>query len=226
MMDGINVYQLFDGKVSYSYDDIIILPGYIDFPVSEVNLNTHLTNRIKLKSPIVSSPMDTVTESKMAIAMAIQGGIGFIHCNNSIEEQVEEVKKVKQYDNTFLVGAAVNTHLHNRTRIDKLVENNVDVLLIDSAQGNSIYQLETLDYIKSRYPYVDVIAGNVVTYDQARVLISHGANALRVGMGIGSICTTQEVCGVGRGQANAVYRISNYIKISRFKYSYNSRRGY
>ena len=135
-MDGTNVYQLFDGKVSYSYDDIIILPGYIDFPVSEVSLSTHLTNRIKLKSPIVSSPMDTVTESKMAIAMAIQGGIGFIHCNNSIEEQVEEVKKVKKYDNTFLVGASVNTHLHNRTRIDKLVENIISFLFFKNLYFN------------------------------------------------------------------------------------------
>ena len=103
-MDGFPADKLFEGKTGYAYDDIIILPGFINFPVSEVNLTSHLTRNIKLNTPIVSSPMDTVTEHKMAIELALQGGIGIIHCNNTIEEQVEQVKKVKTFQNGFITS--------------------------------------------------------------------------------------------------------------------------
>ena len=93
-MDGFNAEHIFDRRTGYAYDDLIILPGYIDFPVSSINLKSKLTKNIELNIPIVSSPMDTVTEYKMAIAMALQGGIGIIHCNNNVYEQVEHIKKV------------------------------------------------------------------------------------------------------------------------------------
>tara|TARA_Y100001970_G_scaffold284652_1_gene402459 strand:+ start:7456 stop:8955 length:1500 start_codon:yes stop_codon:yes gene_type:complete len=337
-IDGCNADQLFSNNVGYTYDDFIILPGYIDFTIDDINFETQLTRNIKINTPFVSSPMDTVTESDMAISMALQGGIGIIHCNNSIDEQVKEVVKVKRFNNGFilnpvifsphntikdilvnkkkfnykfssfpitedgklgsklvgiisrrdtdfienldtnienimtkefitakdgcslkdannilksnkvnllpivddnmnlvslicrkdlrnivdyplasknvntkqlLVGAAITTRNYEE-RVKKLVNVGIDVVVIDSAQGNSIYQIETLKWVKKNYPNLDVICGNVVTKKQAHNLIMNGADALRVGMGVGSICTTQSVCGVGRAQATAVYNISKY----------------
>lgn len=334
-------------NTSYTYDDLILMPGIIDFGLDEVDLTSRLTKNIQLKIPIVSSPMDTVTESDMAIQLALQGGIGIIHCNNSVDEQVEEVKRVKRYSNGFipdpvvlnpetcimqlleyqgmydftsfpitetgklgskilgiiakrdvefltdeeietkqvkdlmntsittikegctlqeaqemlvasklkripivseegnlvglvclkdvvnyykyplatrnpltrqlLVGAAVSTHPHDCTRIDRLIqEAHVDVLVIDAAQGASHYQLQTIEYIKNKLreynKRVDIIVGNVVTEEQAKYLLDCGVDGIRVGMGIGSICTTQDVCGVGRGQASAIYNVSQIAR--------------
>jgi IMP dehydrogenase len=284
--------------------------------------------------------MDTVTEAKMAIHLALLGGIGFIHYNNSVEEQFNEVRKVKRFENGFIsepwvlgpqntirdidrirekegfsgipitedgtlrgpligivtnrdidfetnrdrplrevmvtkanlitarvgvslaeanrilkeskkgklpivddsgrlvslvsrtdlkknrdfpeaskderkqlrVGAAVSTKEADRERIAALVEAGVDVLVIDSAQGDSIFQTATIEHIKLKYPQVDVLAGNVVTQVQCEHLIGAGADGIRVGMGPGSICITQETMAVGRAQATAVYRTSLYCR--------------
>ena len=338
--DGLTKKDLFSKNVGYTYDDIIILPGYINFPLENLNLETSLTKNIKIKLPFVSSPMDTVTESKMAIQMALFGGIGIIHCNNTIEQQVNEVLRVKRFNNGFvenpitlnpentvkdakdytlkygitsfpiindkhiligmitsrdiyfkhedtclyglmtpieklntskmcdldeanniiiekkisklpiidnegklislicrkdiinchrypnaskdnntkqlLVGGSVSTHIEDRKRINELINAGVNVIVIDSSQGNSCYQIDTIKYIKDftkkNKKDVDIIAGNVVTQQQALNLINAGADALRVGMGSGSICTTQNVCGVGRPQATAVYKVSQLAR--------------
>lgn len=337
-LDGVDAQTLFSAGAGFAYDDLILLPGYIDFTVGDVRLETRFTRNLRLKRPLVSSPMDTVTESKMAIYLALLGGIGIIHYNNTIEEQVQMVRRVKRFENGFitepvvlsprhrisdvdeikarygfsgipitedgtlqgrlvgivtnrdldfekdrsrplsevmttdlitapqgvtlseankilraskkgklpvvdenfrlvalvsrrdlvknlsfpeaskdaakqlLVGAALSTREEDRERADELVRAGVDVLVIDAAQGHSIYQERMLRYLKERHPGVDVVAGNVVTTQQAETLIRAGADALRVGMGPGSICITQNMMAVGRAQATAVYHCAAYAR--------------
>lgn len=337
-MDGCSAKELFSTSIGYTYNDLILLPGSkpIDFGVDDVHLHSKLTSDIVLSVPFVSSPMDTVTESATAIAMALNGGIGIIHCNNSVEEQVREVEKVKRYQNGFVVdpivlspeqtvgdirranyniktfpitetgekdspligcvtnrdiffeqdetligdimitelvtapsgtkleeaqeiirrnkikflplidqrghlvslvcrkdllkkghfpiatnnqqtgqlrvGAAISTR-NPEERVPHLVKAGVDVIVIDSAQGNSVYQHQTIEYIKANYgdQQVQVVAGNIVTADQAQSLIKFKPNGFKIGMGSGSICTTQTVCGVGRPQAKAVFQVGDYL---------------
>ena len=97
--NGLDAKTFFEREGGITYNDFILLPGYIDFSLEEISLETHLTRNIKIKRPIGSSPMDTVTESRMAISMAMLGGMGIIHYNNSIEMQAREVRRVKRYEN-------------------------------------------------------------------------------------------------------------------------------
>jgi len=337
-LDGFSASDILEGPIGYSYNDIILLPRYFDFSVDEVNLKTRITRNINCCFPFVSSPMDTVTEEKMAINMALLGGIGILHYNNTIEAQISMVKKVKRYENGFIsdpitlspentirdlndiksqfgfsgipitidgtlntkligivtardidferddskkikdvmtkdlvvanegvtlneaneilrmkkvgklpivdkngllkgllartdlkknrdfpystkndkkqlrVGAAISTREEDKERLQELVKNGIDLVVIDSAQGYNIYQIEMLKYVKQKYPELDVIAGNIVTGDQAEGLLKYGADALRIGMGPGSICTTQEIMATGRPQATAVYHTAKMAR--------------
>ncbi|MBM4035100.1 MAG: IMP dehydrogenase [Planctomycetes bacterium] len=335
-LDGYDAVSLFEKFGGLTYDDINLLPGHVSFGLEEVSLASNLTRRIRLQVPIVSSPMDTVTESAMAIGLALMGGIGVVHYNNTVEQQCAHVRRVKRFENGFitepevlspnhriadvdrikkehgysgipvtedgtlntrlvgivtnrdidfeedrtrplrevmttnlvtarkgitlheanrilreskkgklpivddagrlvslvartdlrkneeyplatkgpdkqlLVGAAISTRDADRERLAELAKQRVDVIVIDSSQGDSTYQMRMIEFIKGNYPQVDVVAGNVVTRRQCESLIGAGADALRVGMGPGSICITQVTTAVGRAQASAVYQCACY----------------
>ena len=188
--------------IGLSFDDVLLFPDYADFSRSEINLSTKLTKKITLSLPFVSSPMDTVTESKLAIALAELGGIGIIHRNLTIEDQANEVKKVKA--KKLLVGAAIGASKGFEERIEVLSKAGVDVVVVDSAHGYSKGVIETTKYIKNKYPKIEVIAGNVATFDGAKALIVAGADGIRVGMGPGAICTTRIISGMGVPQITAI----------------------
>ena len=298
-----------------TFDDVLLVPQYSEVTPNLIDLKTHLTKKIVLNIPMMSAAMDTVTESKMAIAMARQGGIGIIHKNMSIEAQADEVDKVKRSengvitdpfflspDNTLqdadnlmakfrisgvpitengrLVGIITNRDLKFETdftkkisesmtseslitapegitleelpivdkdfnlkglitikdiekqikyplsakddqgrllcgagvgitgnmmeRVDALVAAHVDVIVVDSAHGHSKNILEAVKKIKAKYPDLQVIAGNIATGAAAQALIDAGADAVKVGIGPGSICTTRIVAGIGVPQISAI----------------------
>ncbi len=195
---------------SLTFDDVLLLPGYSDFTREEIDLNTKLTKNITLKIPFVSSPMDTVTESKLAIELGRLGGIGIIHRNLTIDDQVIEVKKVKKAK--VKVGAAIGSGFNYQERIKALVGANIDVIVVDSAHGFSRNVIEVVNFIKTTYPKIEVIAGNIATSDGAEALIKAGADGLRVGMGPGAICTTRIVSGMGMPQISAIL---NVVKIAK-----------
>ncbi|MBI4137602.1 IMP dehydrogenase, partial [Candidatus Roizmanbacteria bacterium] len=185
-----------------TFDDVLLLPGYTDFSRSDIDLSAQLTKKIKLSIPFVSAPMDTVTESNLAIALSKLGGIGIIHRNLSIQDQADEVQKVKQ--KKLLVGAAIGANRGYEDRAVALIRAGTDVLVLDSAHGFTKKMIETLSSIKKNYQGVEVVAGNIATYEAAMVLIEAGADGLRVGMGPGTICTTRIISGMGVPQLTAL----------------------
>ena len=338
LVDGLRVPQLLDQGTCYTYDDIIFHPGYINFAADEVKLGTNVTKNIAIRTPIVSSPMDTVTESNMAIAMAREGGIGVIHKNMTIKEQVENIRKVKRSEsgmimdpivlyqdskvgdakesmsqnkiggipivdskrkligivtnrdlrfennksrpikevmtvknlitvnkgtslkdaeeilqkhkieklpvidkNNNLVGlitfrdvtkhltkpnsnkdkygrlvvaAAIGVNNDSEKRAEALVESNVDALVIDTAHAHSKGVSKVLLSVRKKFPKIDIVVGNIATYDGARFLIDQGVDGVKVGIGPGSICTTRVIAGVGYPQLSAIIDVSRALKDS------------
>ena len=184
-----------------TYDDVLLLPDASDVVPSEVDTATQLTRTISIAVPLISSAMDTVTESAMAIAMAKAGGIGIIHRNLPIADQVTHVKLVK---NVGLAGAAVGVGDDGFARAQALIEAGVDVVVVDTAHGHHRAVLDAIARIKKFSPAIQIIGGNVATRAGAQALINAGADAVKVGVGPGSICTTRVVAGVGVPQITAI----------------------
>jgi IMP dehydrogenase len=194
-------------QIGLTFDDVLLVPSRSDFTRQDVDVSTKLTKNINLSIPFVSSPMDTVTESELAIALGELGGIGIIHRNLTIEDQVKEVKKVKSSSassgQALLVGAAVAGKKYEE-RVNALVKAEVDVIVIDSAHGFTSVVINAIEFIKKKYPSLEVIAGNVATENGAKELIKAGVDGLRVGMGPGAICTTRIISGMGMPQITAI----------------------
>ncbi|MDO8269582.1 MAG: IMP dehydrogenase [Candidatus Levybacteria bacterium] len=201
--------------LALTFDDILLVPGYSDFSREDIDISTRLTKNIKLKTPFVSAPMDTVTETRLATTLAQLGGIGIIHRNLSVADQAEKVRKVKAHGTTsspLLVGAAIGVSEGYKQRLEALVKAGVDVIVLDSAHGWTIKFKEALTFIKQKYPKTDVIVGNIATYEAADDLCKAGADGLRVGMGPGAICTTRVISGMGLPQATAILETSRAAK--------------
>lgn len=186
---------------SLTFDDVLLEPGYAGFFYSDVDMSTKLTRNIDLEIPLVSSPMDTVTDSRLAIMLGKLGGIGIIHRNLTVDDQAYQVELVRKEDQ--LIGAAVGSKPGYEKRVDALVSAGVDVIVVDAAHGHSLGVVEAVKTIRKN-TNVDIIAGNVATAAGAKALVKAGADAVRTGMGPGAICTTRVISGMGVPQLRAI----------------------
>jgi len=192
-------------KTALTFSDINIVP--CDEPCTirsrkEIDLTTNFTRKYKLKIPIIASPMDTICDSRMAIAMYNLGGCGIIHRFMSIDDQANEVKKlidhINPFDTNAVVAAAIGVTNDYLERAKELTNAGVNVLFLDTAHGNHIMTKEAMfELMKHISSYVDIVPGNVSHYNAAINLVNWGAAALRINIGGGSICSTRIQTGVG-----------------------------
>jgi len=202
-------------KEALTFDDVLLVPRYSSILPSETNLHSDLGYNLKLKIPFISSAMDTVTESTMAIAIAQKGGLGIIHRNLSIKDQSKEIRKVKKKN--LLVGAAVGTGSDELIRIKSAIDENVDLIVIDTAHGHSEKVIKILSKIKKLNLKTPICVGNIATAEAALKLYNEGADILKVGIGPGSICTTRMIAGIGVPQISAVLEIKKSMKNKNIK---------
>lgn len=185
-----------------TYDDVLLVPQYSTIVPSATSLKTRLGS-IELDLPFLSAPMDTVTESGMAIALAQAGALGVIHKNMSAKKQAAEVKKVSA--KKLVVGAAISVGDEQFERAVELVTAGASLLVVDSAHGHSKGVLDQIKRLKKKFKKgVTIVGGNVASSEGTRALIAAGADVVKVGVGPGSICTTRVVAGVGVPQLSAV----------------------
>jgi len=192
-------------KEVLSFDDVILVPGYSDLRTRksidtsvEVNYSNH---KLKFNIPIISSPMSTVTEAHMSNAMISQGGLGIIHRYNTIEFQTKLLGYVNHRDYR---AAAIGVTGDYKERLSSLVENNLNIVCIDIAHGDHVMMEEAVEFVRSEYPKLFVIAGNIATGDAYKRLSSAGAHAIRTSVGSGSICTTRIQTGHGMPTFQAI----------------------
>ncbi|MDR2628472.1 MAG: IMP dehydrogenase [Puniceicoccales bacterium] len=205
-----------------TFDDVLIVPCYSEVTPDMVDVTSFLTPSIRVNVPLISSPMDTVTEANMAIAMAKSGGVGVIHKNMSIESQKNEVEKVKQWQKDerdkypkacknhrgdLIVGGAVGVGTDCLPRVEALLAADADFIVVDSAHGYSANVIRSIGEIKAAWPNCQLIAGNVVSSEGARAILEAGADTIKVGIGAGSICTTRIIAGVGVPQITAIAEV-------------------
>lgn len=205
-------------KKGLTFDDVLLIPAKSHVLPNEVDLSVKLADNIKLNLPFISAGMDTVTESSMAIAMALQGGMGVIHKNMSIVAQAGEVATVKgvmlsgnftraavDEENQLLVAAAVGVTSDTFQRAQALLEAGANAIVIDTAHGHSAGVLRKIKEIREHFPKATLIAGNVATAEGTKALFDSGVDIVKVGIGPGSICTTRIIAGVGVPQITAIY---------------------
>lgn len=205
-------------KKGLTFDDVLLIPAESHVLPNEVNLSTQLAKNIKLNIPLISAGMDTVTEGPMAIAMALQGGLGVVHKNMSIQAQAGEVANVKSVvvpanatkaavddQNRLLCAAAVGVTSDTFERATALLKAGADAIVIDTAHGHSAGVLRKIKEIRDHFPDATLIAGNVATDEATKALFDAGVDVVKVGIGPGSICTTRVVAGVGVPQITAIY---------------------
>ena len=198
-------------KEALTFDDVTLAPKYSSVLPSDVQTETSLTSNLQLKIPLITSAMDTVTEAKMAIAIAKAGGIGVIHRNLSVKKQVIEIKKVKSLG--LKVGAAVGAGTNEFERAKEILKCEIDLIVVDTAHGHTKKVGEIIKKIKKIKPKsVSLCAGNVATEDAAKFLIKLGVDIIKVGIGPGSICTTRLVAGIGVPQLSAILNVRNGVK--------------
>ncbi len=198
-------------KEALTFDDVTLAPKYSEILPSEADTSVELTKNLKLKIPILSSAMDTVTESKMAIAIAKAGGLGIIHRNLEIKKQILEIRKVKM--KKLLVGAAVGAGVNEFERAKAILKENLDIIVVDTAHGHTKKVSEIIKFIKKiKGKRTALCAGNIATPEAAKFLLKLGVDIIKVGIGPGSICTTRLVAGIGVPQLSAILNVRNGIK--------------
>jgi len=197
-------------KEALTFDDVLLLPRFSKVLPSDTDISLNLSKSIKLKLPFLSSAMDTVTESKMAIAIGKEGGIGIVHRNLDIKKQSQEVIKVKRKN--LFVGAAIGTSSQDLNRAKSLINSGVDLIVIDTAHGHSEKVLKILSKVKNSNKKISICVGNIATGEAAKRLYNSGADIIKVGIGPGSICTTRMVAGIGVPQITAVQEVSKALK--------------
>ena len=203
-------------KEALTFDDVTLAPKYSEILPSEVDTSIILTKFLRLKIPLLSSAMDTVTESKMAIAIAKAGGLGVIHRNLDIKNQIQEIRKVKKFK--LLVGAAVGAGPNEFKRAEAVLKENINMIVVDTAHGHTKKVAEIIKFIKKiKNKKTALCAGNIATAEAAKYLYKLGVDIIKVGIGPGSICTTRLVAGIGVPQLSAVLNVRSGIKNQKIK---------
>ena len=193
-------------KEALTFDDVTLAPNYSEILPSEVKTDVQLSKHLNISIPLLTSAMDTVTESNMAISIGKRGGIGVIHRNLSINDQIKEIRKVKA--KKMLVGAAVGASINEHIRAQKVLKENIDLIVVDTAHGHTKKVAEIIKKIKKMKPTKTALcAGNIATAEAAKFLIKQGVDIIKVGIGPGSICTTRMVAGIGVPQISAIKEV-------------------
>ena len=202
-------------KEALTFDDVLLLPRHSTILPNQTNISLNLSKKLKLNVPFLSAAMDTVTEYEMALEMAKQGGLGIIHRNLSAQEQSLQVKKIKKKN--LKVGAAIGTSSNDIYRAKLLSDNDVDMIIIDTAHGDSKKVFQTVYNIKKINKRNLICVGNIATGEAANSLYNVGADIVKVGIGPGSICTTRMIAGIGVPQITALSNVKKKLKKKNIK---------
>tara|TARA_Y100000591_G_scaffold326590_1_gene349535 strand:+ start:973 stop:2049 length:1077 start_codon:yes stop_codon:yes gene_type:complete len=203
-------------KEALTFDDVTLVPKYSEILPSEVETKTYLSKKFHLNIPLMSSAMDTVTESKMAISIAKAGGLGVIHRNLSIKNQIKEIQKVKAKN--LKVAAAVGAGPLELERAKAILKEDLSMIVVDTAHGHTKKVAQIITKIKKlKKKNTLLCAGNIASAEGAKFLSKLGVDIIKVGIGPGSICTTRLVAGIGVPQLSAIMNVKKVLANNRIK---------